>query len=163
MAQAATGVDRQAVSDATVPPIASWISYAGAVPFVVGAAMMVSEHEADWWNMALTAYGAIILSFLGGVHWGLCIAQGQVEPRRLLVGALPALVGWLSVLAAGRTGLQMLLAAFALMLAYDRTLAYSGAVPAWYARLRLPVSLIVVVSLAVASWGSPPTPPWFDS
>jgi hypothetical protein len=159
MAHSATGVDRGLAVDGT-PPAATWLAYAGTLPFILGAAMMVTEHEADWWNMVLTAYGAIILSFLGGTHWGLVVDRAVVDARRLLLGALPALVGWLAVLAAGRAGLQMLLAGFVMMLGYDRTLAYGGDMPGWYVRLRLPVTLIVVASLAIAAWGSPPAPPW---
>jgi hypothetical protein len=41
-------------------------------------------------------YGAIILSFLGALHWGMEFAKfgGQVGYERLIVGVVPVLVAW---------------------------------------------------------------------
>ena len=41
-------------------------------------------------------YGAIILSFLGAIHWGMEFSKygGEQGYRRLAVGALPVLAAW---------------------------------------------------------------------
>lgn len=41
-------------------------------------------------------YGAIILSFLGALHWGMEFAKygGQVGYERLIIGVVPVFIGW---------------------------------------------------------------------
>lgn len=41
-------------------------------------------------------YGAIILSFLGALHWGMEFAKygGEVGFQRLAIGVVPVLVAW---------------------------------------------------------------------
>jgi hypothetical protein len=41
-------------------------------------------------------YGAIILSFLGALHWGMEFARygGEVGYERLIVGTVPVLLAW---------------------------------------------------------------------
>jgi hypothetical protein len=49
----------------------------------------------------LIAYGAVILAFLGGVHWGFALEPAVPAPRerlRLVLGVLPSLIGWVSPL-----------------------------------------------------------------
>ena len=56
---------------------------------------------------AIIAYGAVILAFLGGVHWGFALeprptilAPGHemIDRMRLALGVLPSLVGWAALL-----------------------------------------------------------------
>jgi hypothetical protein len=53
-------------------------------------------------QLALVAYAATILSFLGAVHWGLALAAGGIAPARrrqaLAWGVVPSLLGWLALL-----------------------------------------------------------------
>lgn len=52
---------------------------------------------------ALVAYAAVILSFLGAVHWGVVLAAPAAPrlARSLLTwGVIPALLGWLALLMA---------------------------------------------------------------
>ena len=52
---------------------------------------------------AIIAYGAVILAFLGGVHWGFALeaapaimapSLAATNSRRLALGVVPSLVGW---------------------------------------------------------------------
>ena len=56
----------------SVPKAASWLGGLGLAPFVYFA--LVVEHLDLGMKVsasfALVAYGAVILSFLGGIHWG---------------------------------------------------------------------------------------------
>ena len=63
---------------AAVPAMAAWLGGLGALPFV-GLAVAVVGLEGPARAVvvqALLGYGAVILSFLGGIHWGLAIAPG---------------------------------------------------------------------------------------
>lgn len=105
---------------------------------------------------ALLAYGATILSFLGGIHWGLAISPegGPDTPRlaaRLVLSVMPSLVAWVALLVAGNAGLLMLAIAVAAMLAIDLRATRLGDAPPWYPKLRIPLSGVVVASLLVGA------------
>ena len=75
--------------------------------------------------MALLAYGAIILSFLGGVQWGMAITEsGTAEPvrasyHRLSLSVAPALLGWGALLIPRDLGFLVLAVSFSLVLFID--------------------------------------------
>jgi hypothetical protein len=101
----------------------------------------------------------LILSFLGGVHWGVAIAEFGPDiavcriSRRLAYSVVPSLIGWGALFLAPPIGLMVLAAAFAGMLAFDLRAGRSGELPVWYPKLRLPLSVAVVASLGVAVLG----------
>ncbi len=104
---------------------------------------------------ALLAYGATILSFLGGVHWGIGISRGASAPGpglagRLALSVVPSLVAWLALLLAPLAGLLTLTGGIAAMLGVDIVAARSGLAPAWYPRLRIPLSCAVALMLLAA-------------
>ena len=49
---------------------ARWLGYGGLLPFVAGAGLvwLVQGEAQVYASMALSAYAAVILSFLGGIH-----------------------------------------------------------------------------------------------
>lgn len=99
-------------------------------------------------------YGAIVLGFLGAVHWGLAIAEGAADNwRRLLPAVLPALLGWIALLLPAPSGLAILALGFAGTDAAERAAVTANRAPVWYAALRKPLTLTVLVSLA-ASYGA---------
>lgn len=83
----------------TVPPPAlspttQALGFAGLVPFVAGAAV-VAVGPAAWHDAALRAligYAAVIVSFLGGIHWGVGTAAERDGSR--LWGVVPSLLAW---------------------------------------------------------------------
>lgn len=148
-----------------VPTAAGWLGGLGALPFVAPAlALALAPPEALGGALgpALVAYGAVILSFLGAVHWGLAIAPAATVTatataaspalsQRLGGSVVPSLVGWVALLLPMVSGLVVLAAAFAAMLAIDWRAARRGVVPAWYPALRLPLSLAAIASLLLAA------------
>lgn len=52
-------------------------------------------------RLSLAAYAAVILSFLGAVHWGIALADAELRmplARQLLLwGVIPSLLGWLAL------------------------------------------------------------------
>lgn len=142
----------QARSLGPVPTSAAWLGMAGAVPFVVLALVGFMDGAAGILaRLMLLGYAVAILSFMGGVHWGLAMARGEAKMARLGPSVAPALVAWAGFLVGGRPGLWILAAAFAGLLAYDLSEVRRGAAPGWYPRLRWPLTAIVVISLVVAS------------
>lgn len=144
-------------AEAKVPSAAGWLGGLGAVPFIglAGAIPLLSGPARLLAAHALSAYGATILSFLGGVHWGLAIARnGSARERisgRLLVSVVPALTGWAALLVADTSGLLILAAAIAAMLWVDLRAARRGEAPAWYPKLRIPLTCAVVSAVLVGA------------
>lgn len=127
-----------------------FLCLAGAGPFISGPAKFLAAH-------ALATYGAVILSFLGGVNWGLAVGSehssgGGKLSARLAVSVIPSLVGWAGLLIGETMGLFILATAFAAMLLVDLRAARLGEAPPWYPRLRIPLSLIVIAALLVGAW-----------
>jgi hypothetical protein len=103
---------------------------------------------------ALMAYGAVILGFLGAVHWGLALAVTEAggTSGRLFLGVLPALLGWGALLMnlslPPEAGLGVLTAGFiAVMLAESRA-GRRALLPAGYIWLRWVLSVVVVAVLS---------------
>jgi hypothetical protein len=134
----------------TAAPIAlpfRLLGYAGLIPFVIGAALAVLGPPSwrAWAAFALAAYGAVILSFLGAVHWGLALRASPEEssaawPRPGL-GVLPALVGWVGLLLPAPFGLALLATGLLAVAATETVAARRGLLPPGYLALRWTLSL----------------------
>jgi hypothetical protein len=136
----------------SLPRGANALGYGGLVPFVaaaLGIALLDGEPRALA-ARALLAYGAVILSFLGAVHWGLLLARpvSDVE-RRLLAGVLPALAAWVALLLPERYGLALLVVAFGAFWLYEHRVLGASQMPAPYLGLRRNLTLAVCSLLAL--------------
>jgi hypothetical protein len=136
-----------------VPTPAALLGLAGLLPFAAASLLSLQPGPAgDAAGFALLAYGAVILSFLGGIHWGLALAgDGTPDWRALGIGVLPSLAGWAGLLAGGTAGLLLLTAGFLAVLAVDLGLSRNGRAPAWFARLRTLLTGAVCAALLVSA------------
>ena len=89
--------------DAEKPPqLALLLGYAGLVPFVSGALGIWVTPE-GWRPFVLEAlldYAAVILAFMGAIHWGLAIRgedAGEHAQVQLGLSVIPPLLGWLAI------------------------------------------------------------------
>ena len=137
--------------DATPPRHVAWLGYGGLVPFVGLAAASLLGVQPRATSLALLAYGAVILSFVGALHWAFAMLLPQLaEMRRTWMYAwstVPALMAWCALLLEPRVGSVMLVVAFALHYVQDRRLSAQGLLPAWYLPLRLRLSTVASVCL----------------
>lgn len=112
-----------------------------------------------WAVQALAVYGGVILSFIGGITWGLTVgehgAQGlgvqRLGPRDLLFAIALSLVAFAGALAAPALGLPLLAAGFLAALVYDLRQVAGGRFPSWYKRLRIALTSCAVAALSGAS------------
>lgn len=139
-----------------LPPIAVVVGLAGLLPFLGCGFGTLAFHDPVQAARALTAliaYGAVILSFLGAVHWGLALADetGLAEASRYGLGVLPALLGWVALLAMAdalpRVALLLLAFGFIAVMAAEQRAALRGLVPPSYLALRWVLSTVVLVVL----------------
>jgi hypothetical protein len=89
-----------------MPLLAILLSVLGLVPFIVCglAALGTDPDMASRMLQVLIGYAALVLAFVGGIHWGFGLQstpQTQGTPGRargrLALGVLPLLVGWIAL------------------------------------------------------------------
>jgi hypothetical protein len=134
------------------PRTVLWFGWVGVLPFAAGAAgPLLGLTLAPFTGASLLVYGAVILSFLGGIHAGLVLRDDEPALERLAASAVPAALAWIAVLAGGRLGLVLLAAGFAGLLGYDVHATRSGRAPGWYPGLRWPLTVVVVILLLLGA------------
>ncbi len=139
----------------SLPLFALVLGIAGLVPFAACGLLAVAPNG-DRAAFALVAYGAVILAFLGGVHWGFALQEpsGRGERGRLGLGVLPSLAGWVALLLCiavnTEAGLALLLAGFAAAVVVESRAAKAGLMPPGYMTLRLGLTGAVGVVLVLA-------------
>jgi hypothetical protein len=140
----------------SIPLPARVLGLAGLLPFW-GCAILAAFGQGEWaaagWRAQL-AYGAVILSFLGAVHWGVAL---RVEPSpswvRLGWSVTPALIGWAALLLPPVQGLGLLAVGLAVALGVDLQTLEEPAAPRWYGALRRMLTTGALASLLVTLLG----------
>lgn len=77
----------------TLPQSARALGYAGVLPFVALTLLhFFGNAELEQSSLrGFLAYGAIILSFLGGIRWGVATRFDRLQSSALLISILPSL------------------------------------------------------------------------
>jgi hypothetical protein len=137
----------------------AWVlAAAGVVPFIVATAALMSTESSVRVPAiaALVTYSAVILSFLGGIEWGLALREeaGTERTRAMALGfsAVPSMAAWAVLWLPTSTSWQIgaALAIFVAVWAADQWMASRGLLPSWFVDLRTAITAIVAVILAVA-------------
>ena len=141
-----------------MPPLPRLLGLAGLIPFVATAA-------ATWlapiaWQVvairAFLAYAAVILSFLGGVQWGVAMCRerpGEAPFRgRMLLSMVPSLLAWPALLLHPLTGAWVLVAGFLLIRCHERSRDGRAQLPDWYQSLRTLLTLVVLACHGLVIW-----------
>lgn len=139
------------------PPHVAWLGYGGLLPFVAGAILVgVDPRHARLWSDALVGYGAVILSFVGALHWGFAMTAAGLaaaERRRAFVwSVMPALLAWSATLLAASPGSLLLVLGFAVHLGQDHRLAGAAQLPTWYLPLRWRLTVVASLGLLAHAW-----------
>ena len=133
-----------------LPLSARLLGYAGLLPQVAAVGVLLAG-GLEWRFIALGsayAYAALILSFLGGLWWGLAARAVDRAPKWVWVaGVVPSLVAfataipWMTGAEWPGPSLAILGAAILATLAVERSLDQCGLCPEGWLRLRTHLSL----------------------
>lgn len=142
----------------------AWVlAFAGAVPFAVATVALTSTHSQVRVPAiaGMVTYAAVILSFLGGIEWGLALREDSLgasalsrerfRAAALVVSVVPSLAGWgVLWLPSAHWQLGAALGLFIAVWATDLAFARQGLLPSWFVNLRTAVTALVSAILAVA-------------
>jgi Protein of unknown function (DUF3429) len=144
------------------------LGHAGLLPFFAlsfacwwpGSAAVDGVSVAQMARLALVAYAAVILSFLGAVHWGFALLSPQLSRtllrQSLFWGVVPSLLGWLALLMSFAGIAPWLVFAFLIgdlllcRLMDASLLPHYPTAPDWYLGLRSRLTAGATLALAVA-------------
>jgi hypothetical protein len=137
---------------ARLPPAAEIAGYAGVAPFVLcllGVGLLPELPQRELAQRIAVGYGAAVLTFVGGVHWGLALA-GKMSGRtvRILGGVAPALVAAAAAVVGGEHGLGLLAVGLGMFWLYEHWDAREE-LPDEYLSMRRNLSLGACILLAL--------------
>jgi hypothetical protein len=119
------------------------LGFAGTLPFILGAVFLwfgPLEYKLPVFNLFLS-YTALILAFLGGVHWGRALHNENV--KYYVISILPSLWAWGCLFLAPHYALVGLLVGHVGFFLWER----SHITQAWYLNLRATLTSIVTICL----------------
>lgn len=136
------------------------LGLAGLIPFVWSAVTQLSDPLWDLtsrvWGPRFVgpylglSYGTIILAFMSGVLWGFATrAEGRQAAAGYALSVIPALWAFFFVGGGVTSASIYLIAGFAGLLMIDAAFVRQGLAPVWWMRLRVPLTAVVALCLAV--------------
>lgn len=146
--------------DRRIPRAALILGLAGLIPFLWSAATYLSPGLSNWSAQWLSpmflgayvglTYGTVILSFMSGVLWGFATkAEGRAAAFAYVLSVVPALWAFLMVTDASDISTIFLAAGFIGLLPLDAMFSAWGLAPAWWLRLRVMLTVVVLACLAI--------------
>lgn len=144
-----------------VPRTATVLGAAGLLPFLLGLLaalvpdpgalpLMADLPVALRSDALLVSWGQIILAFMAGALWGFAArATGRRAALGLTASVMPALWVFFATGRGNEADLAVLALGFAALLPLDWAFRRAGLAPAWWLRLRLPLTAVVLACLAL--------------
>jgi hypothetical protein len=151
----------QPLPDANAPsPAVVWLGYGGLLPFVLlTLGVLLDPAHGSLWRDSQLAYGAVILSFVGALHWAFAMTLPDIDAGQRVVrfvwSVIPALLAWTALLLPPLLAATLLIAGFVVHYLQDRRLDSISNLANWYLPMRLRLSSVACVCLAASGyWGS---------
>ncbi len=127
------------------------LAYAGLLPFM-GLSVLLWLVDPDlhpFVALALAGYGASIVSFLGGIHWGIGFRNASRMHNAPLFnfgwGVVPSLLAWIAITMPAYAGLPLLALILGLCYAVDRKTYPEVGLEEWLP-MRLHLTVVAAIS-----------------
>ena len=140
--------DMGSLHKSPAPPLLLGVS--GLIPFVTPPLIMYTQGVTCPELLDLQLYyGAVILSFLGGVRWGMAATPGSPIPgnwAHYSWSVVPSLIAWGSLIAPGTSpGLATVI--FGIGITCYKDLSQTG-YPSWFKGLRMLLTFVAILSMS---------------
>ena len=137
------------------------LGHAGLAPFVLLALLiwLVDASLHPFVALALAGYGAAIVSFLGGIHWGIALRDARTGASagatrfHLVWGVVPSLLAWLAIVMPAYAGLPLLGMILVVCYLADRRSWPAAGLAEWLP-LRLRLSAVATLSCLLGAAGT---------
>jgi hypothetical protein len=133
--------------------LAKILGYAGLIPFIFFS--VAAWVHLPWFSnphFVLSTYAAVILSFMGAIHWGVAMSRESISANfELGYSVVPALLAWLALLIPALFAYWLLILCFIVLYLGDRYASNKGLLPDWYLPMRLVLTTIVTLCLFIAA------------
>jgi ABC-type amino acid transport system permease subunit len=127
------------------------LAYVGLLPFI-GLSVLLWLVDPDlhpFVALALAGYGASIVSFLGGIHWGIGFRNASRMHNAPLFnfgwGVMPSLLAWIAITMPAYAGLPLLALILGLCYAVDRKTYPEAGLEEWLP-MRLHLTVVAAIS-----------------
>lgn len=127
------------------------LAYAGLLPFM-GLSVLLWLVDPDlhpFVALAMAGYGASIVSFLGGIHWGIGFRNATRMHNAPLFnfgwGVVPSLLAWIAITMPAYAGLPLLALILGLCYAVDRKTYPEAGLEEWLP-MRLHLTVVAAIS-----------------
>ena len=129
------------------------LGYAGLLPFIALALATSIDFSLPLKpHYLLITYGAVILSFMGAIHWGVAISsKSELGQLQLGLSVLPALLAWAALMLPLVYGYSLLILSFISLCIFDKYVNKHDMLPSWYLPMRIILTTGVVLCLIVAA------------
>ncbi|MBY0428617.1 MAG: DUF3429 domain-containing protein [Alphaproteobacteria bacterium] len=131
------------------------LTYAGTLPFIACAMAMFLKLHIDGLNFAhiSSAYSAVIISFICGIHWAIYAFHQAACPRYVVITSnIIALLAWVNVLIPPcYLSYAVNIASFIILLMIDQKIYHQARLPPWYYPLRFKITIVVISSLCLTA------------
>jgi len=148
---------RQKAALASIPAMPKLLGFGGALPFLSLTPYIVEPLFPTYVQQAAeaqVAYGALIVSFLGAVHWGMALSSTLSGPKaaaalreRYTWSVFPALAAWPALMMQTAPGSLCIAVILAICYISDRSYNRIGALPKWYMSLRGYLTTLAISSM----------------
>lgn len=133
------------------------LGYFGLIPFIIPTFFLYfDDNHLDIWRHLLLSYGAVILSFVGALHWSFAMLLHELpidkKLRSFLWSIAPSLAAWVSLSIPTFYGFILLAVFFAVALIRDKQLLDNIALPCWYMPLRINLTVVALSCLLIAAY-----------
>jgi len=137
------------------PRLARQLGHAGLLPFILGALLiwLVRPDVQPDVTLALSGYAATIVSFLGGIHWGLAMRADALGPRSFGWAMVPPRVAGIAVIMHAYAGLVVLGVMLVVCYLVDRRLYVANGFAHWLT-LRFRLSMIAAFCCFLGAAGT---------
>lgn len=154
--RAVEAVEMNVSSSISPPRHIVLLGYGGLLPFIGLALLILTSVEyRPFLAVALVNYGAVILSFVGALHWGFAMSvqnmSAELRRNRLIWSVIPALIAWLSTLLPVPVGCLLLIVGFVVHYWQDRQLVRAVNLDAWYLPMRFRLTAVASVCLLIGA------------
>ena len=129
-----------------------YLSYGGLLPFIASVIgfYVLDETYRTFSMLAFITYAAVIIGFVGAVHWGFLLKEEFIN-RNLFLGisVLPGLIGWAALLTTHQYALIIFVVSYPLLFVYEKLTKLNDILPDWYMKMRLKLTMTVTILVLI--------------